>query len=409
MIYVGIDWAEAHHDVCILDDHGTVADTFRIDNSLAGVARLHQRVGDHVDDAGEVAIGIETDRGLLVHAVKAAGYQVFAVNPMSVDRYRDRHTTSGAKSDRGDAKVLADLVRTDRHNHRPVAGDTDLLQAIKVLARTHQDLVWARNRHTNQLRNALLEFYPAALATFDDLAHMDTVAVLAAAPTPDQGRALSVDDIEALLEAGQRQRFHRRRARQIHTGLQSDELAAPELIDDALGVRVRSLVALIVTINDQISDVETKMSARFEQHPDAELITSMPGLASVLGARVLAEFGDDPNRYTDAKARANYAGTSPITIASGKTSAVVARFKRNRRLADTIDRWAFTSLSASPGARAYYDAHNPDPDTTSKHARRKQANKLVKLLHGVLRHRRPYNEQIAWQHWLPNNQLTPAA
>lgn len=169
---------------------------------------------------------------------------------------------------------------------------------------------------------------------------------------------------------------------------------------------MQSLVALIVTLNDQIADVEAKMTARFEQHPDAELITSMPGLASVLGARVLAEFGDDPNRYVDAKARANYAGTSPITIASGKTWAVVARFKRNRRLADTVDRWAFTSLSASPGARAYYDAHNPDPDNTSKQARRKQANKLVKLLHGVLRHRHPYDETIAWQHWHPASQLT---
>ena len=409
MIHVGIDWAEQHHDVCIVDDDGTTLDTFRISNDLAGVARLHERIGDHVDERAEVTVGIETDRGLLVHALKAADYEVFAVNPMSVDRYRDRHTTSGAKSDRGDAKVLADLVRTDRHNHRPVAGDSELLEAIKVLARTHQDLVWARQRHTSQLRNALLEFYPAAVATFDDLAHMDTVAVLAGAPTPPQGRALSVHDIEQLLEDGGRQRLHRRRAEQIHTGLQSDQLAAPELIDDALGVRVQTLVALIAAINSQLDEVEPQLAARFEQHPDAELITSMPGLASVLGARVLAEFGDDPNRYVDAKARANYAGTSPVTIASGKRSVAVARFRRNARLADAVDRWAFTSLAASPGARAYYDAHNPNPQNTSKKARRKQANKLVKLLHGVLRHRRPYDEQIAWRHWLPDTRPSTAA
>ncbi len=409
MVHVGIDWAERHHDVCIIDDDGIVLDRFRISNDLAGVALLHEHIGEHTDKADEVIVGIETDRGLLVHALRAGGYQVFAVNPLSVDRYRDRHTISGAKSDRGDAKVLADLVRTDRHNHRPAAADSELLEAIKVLARTHQDLVWARQRHTSQLRNALLEFYPAALATFDDLAHMDSVAVLAAAPTPDQGRALTVNDIEQLLRDGDRQRFHRRRAEQIHTGLQADELAAPELIDDALGVRVRTLVALIVAINRQLAEVEPQLAARFEQHPDAELITSMPGLASVLGARVLAEFGDDPNRYADAKARANYAGTSPITIASGKRSVAVARFRRNTRLADAVDRWAFTSLSASPGARAYYDAHNPDPANTSRKARRKQANKLVKVLHGVLHHRRPYNEQVAWQHWLPRAGLTDAA
>lgn len=396
MLHVGIDWAEQHHDVCIIVEDGTVVDTFRITNDLAGVARLHEHIGNLTDDPAQVVIGIETDRGLLVHAMKAAGYEVFAVNPMSVDRYRDRHTTSGAKSDSGDAKVLADLVRTDRHNHRPVAGDSELLEAIKVLARTHQDLVWARQRHTNQLRNALLEFYPAAVATFDDLAHMDTVAVLAAAPTPTRGRALSVDDIEQLLENGDRQRYHRRRAEQIHDGLQSHELTAPELIDDALGVRVRTLVALIVAINDQLAEVEPQLATRFEQHPDAELITSMPGLASVLGARVLAEFGDDPNRYADAKARRNYAGTSPITRTSGKHRGVAARHVRNTRLGDAIDRWAFCSLTASPGARAFYDKQRASGHTHGQ-ALRALGNKLVGQLHGCLRHRTPYDEKFAWR------------
>lgn len=409
MIHVGIDWAEAHHDVCILDDDGNLLDRFRISNDLAGVTELHARLAAHADEPGDVIIGLETDRGLLVHALKAAGYRLYAINPMSVDRYRDRHTTSGAKSDRGDAKVLADLVRTDRHNHRPVAGDSELLEAIKVLARTHQDLVWARQRHTNQLRNALLEFFPAAVEIFDDLAHMDAVAVLAAAPTPGQAAALSVDELEQVLRDGARQRFHRRRAEEIHAGLQGERLTAPELIDDALGVRVAALVGLIDTLNRQIDQVEARLVQRFEQHPDADLITSIPGLAAVLGARILGEFGDDPNRYDDAKARANYAGTSPITIASGNREVAVARFKRNRRLADACHRWAVCSLSASPGARAYYDAHNPDPQRTAKHAQRKQANKLVKILHGVLRHRRPYDEQIAWRNWLPDNNIAAAA
>ena len=134
-----------------------------------------------------MVIGIETDRGLFVAALVAAGYQVFAVNPMSTSRYRDRHSTSGAKSDPGDAKVLADMVRTDRHNHRPVAADSETVQAVKILARAHQSMIWSRGRQTNGLRSTLREFYPAALAAFDDLTSGDALEVLRVAPDPGAG------------------------------------------------------------------------------------------------------------------------------------------------------------------------------------------------------------------------------
>ena len=144
----------------------------------------------HAEEPGQVVIGIETDRGLWVEALIAAGYQVFAVNPLAAARYRDRHHVSGAKSDAGDAKVLADLVRTDRHNHRPIAGDSPTAEAVKVLARAHQNLIWARTRHTNALRSALREYYPAALEAFDDLADRDALAILGRAPTPADAATL---------------------------------------------------------------------------------------------------------------------------------------------------------------------------------------------------------------------------
>ena len=133
----------------------------RLPEGLAGIRGFHELVAAHAEEPGQVVIGIETDRGLWVEALSAAGYQVFAVNPLAVARYRDRHQVSGAKSDAGDAKLLADLVRTDRHNHRPIAGDSPTAEAIKVLARAHQNLIWARTRHTNALRSALREYYPA--------------------------------------------------------------------------------------------------------------------------------------------------------------------------------------------------------------------------------------------------------
>lgn len=399
MINVGIDWAEDDHQVCILDPAGAPLEAFAIREGAAGTGQLHQRIAHHVDDPGQVVVGIETDRGLLVGALVAAGYQVYAVNPMSVARYRDRHAVSGGKSDRGDARVLADLVRTDRHHHRPVATDSELLQAIKVTARTHQNLIWTRTRHANQLRSTLREFYPAALEAFDELAHRDALAILAIAPTPEQGRRLSSAKIRSALQRAGRQRNLEPRAAEIRDVLRGEQLEAPPELAAAFGDTVAALVPLLTTLNEQIDRVEAALTERFEQHPDAELILSLPGLGVVLGARVLAEFGDVPNRYADAKARRNYAGTSPVTKASGRRHVVVARFARNHRLADACDRWAGCALANEPGARAYHAAHNPDPTTTKKHARRKLANKLVGLLHGVLEHRQPYDPDIAWRHW----------
>ena len=192
MIFVGDDWAEDHHDVYLMDEAGKRLASRRLPEGLAGIRQLHELIAAHAEEPDQVVIGIETDRGLWVGALTAAGYQVFAVNPLAVARYRDRHHVSGAKSDAGDAKLLADLVRTDRHNHRPIAGDSADAEAIKVLARAHQSLIWARTRHTNALRSALREYYPAALVAFDDLAHGDALGVLGRAPTPEQGAHLSL-------------------------------------------------------------------------------------------------------------------------------------------------------------------------------------------------------------------------
>jgi len=206
MIFVGVDWAQAHHDVHVQDECGKRLGGGRLPEGVDGIARFHELVGRHVEEPGEVVVGIETDRGLFVTALVATGYQVFAVNPMSTSRYRDRHSTSGAKSDPGDAKVLADMVRTDRHNHRPVAADSETVQAVRVLARAHQSMIWAKTRQTNALRSALREFHPGALVAFDDLSSADALEVLRIAPTPELARALSQSKIAAALRRGGRQR-----------------------------------------------------------------------------------------------------------------------------------------------------------------------------------------------------------
>ena len=396
-VFVGHDWAEDHHDVFIEDDTGRKLGGGRLPEGVGGIARFHEMLAGLVDDPGEVLIASETDRGLFVNTLVAAGYEVIAVNPMSTSRYRERHSTSGAKSDPGDAKVLADLARTDAHNHRRVAGDSELSEAIKVLARAHQSMIWTRQRQTNQLRSTLREFYPAALDAFDDLAGRDALAVLAIASTPTAGRALSLSKIQATLRRAGRQRRIEQRAVEIQAALRAEQLAAPDLIADAMGAASGALVAVIAELNTQIASLETQLSDRFEQHPDAKIIRSLPGLGMTLGARVLAEFGDAPNRYLDAKSRKNYSGMSPITKASGKHHVVLARYARNKRLSDACYQWAFAALTASPGARTYYDERRARGDTHHR-ALRALANRLVGILHGCLQHHTLYNEHTAWAH-----------
>jgi transposase len=165
-VFVGHDWAEAHHDVFVEDESGCRLAAARLAEGLEGVGRFHELVASHAEVPADVLVATETDRGLFVTALVAAGYEVIAVNPLSTSRYRERLSTSGAKSDPGDARVLAELARVDGHNHRRIAGDSELAEAVKVLARAHQSMIWTRQRQTNQLRSTLREFYPAALDAF---------------------------------------------------------------------------------------------------------------------------------------------------------------------------------------------------------------------------------------------------
>ena len=397
MIFVGDDWAEDHHDIHVMDADGKRLTSRRLPEGLAGISGFHDVIASYAQAPAEVVVGIETDRGLWVSALAAAGYTVYAVNPLAAARYRDRHHVSGAKSDAGDAKLLADLVRTDRHNHRTIAGDSTSAEAIKVLARGHQNLIWSRNRQTNALRSSLREYYPAALEAFDSLHHGDAVAVLSRAASPAEASHLSAATIRSILKKAGRQRNIESRAEEIRIALRTDHLTAPPPVAAAFAATTRSAVALIAELNRQIVDLEAQLTRHFETHPDAAIYLSLPGIGVILGARVLGEFGDDVARYTNAKSRKNYAGTSPLTVASGKKRAVLARHIRNRRLYDAIDQWAFCALNQSPGARAFYDHHRAAGDLHHQ-ALRALGNRLVGLLHGCLRHHTEYDEHTAWAH-----------
>src|SRR5487761_453116 len=277
-LFVGDDWAEDHHDVELMDAAGRVLAKRRLPEGVAGMARLHEMVGQHLgeDADAEVVIGIETDRGLWVAALVAAGYTVYGVNPLQASRYRERHGVSGAKSDSGDAHMLTDMVRTDSHQLRAVAGGSADAEGIKVLARTHKTLIWERTRAVQRLRHQLLGYYPAALEAFDDLDAADTLE-LGKAPDPARAAKLTRAQVSAALKRARRRNIPDK-ATAILAALRSPQLGQPAAVTAAYAAAVRSLIAVITVLNEQVKALQGQVEEHFGRHPDAEIYLSQPGI-----------------------------------------------------------------------------------------------------------------------------------
>jgi transposase len=399
VLFVGDDWAEGHHDVEVQDEQGRTLKRVRLPGGMAGMSRFHELVARFVPDDGEpsqVLVCIETDRGPWVRALRAAGYRVFGVNPRQAARHREILGSSGAKSDKGDAHALADMARTRGHQLLEVAGDSEIAEAVKVVTRAHQTLVWERTRHMLRLRVALRDYFPAALEACKPLGLTSdaVLKLLARAPSPAAAAKLTISQISAALKG---RRDIAGKAAAIQQALRGGQLGQAGLVTAAYASSVRALAAVITTLNAEIKTLEGEVEAHFGRHPDAEVILSQPGIGVVLGARVLAEFGDAPGRYVSAKARKNYAGTSPVTRQSGKMRTVHARFVHNDRLVDALHLQASCALLHDPEVRAYYDQLRAR-DVSHNAALRQVGNRLVGILHGCLKTHTLYDRATAWSH-----------
>ncbi len=398
MIFVGIDWSEEQHEVELQAGSGKVLKRLQVRADLAGLTRLQEVITDEAEEPSQVVVAVEASHGLLVNALVASGYRVYAINPLTSARARQGESPAGTKSDVGDAHLLANLVRTKRQDLRPLAGDSEQGQAVRVRARSHVRAIRLQQRARSQLRSALANFFPGALPLLgeepEDL--RDALAVLSLAANPVQARRLSLNKIRASLARHGRQRYLEVKAAEIQAQLRAPqlELNAPKVVS-AYSDEVSYLARTLLQVRSEIVLLEKQLAQDFEEHPDAEIILSQPGLGLVLGARVLGESGDDPTRFAHAKARKNYAGNAPITRRSGKWERVSRRVARNRLLADATFLWAKSALSASPGARRYYDQLRAR-NKTDNVALRALANRLVGILHGCLRTRYIYDESIAW-------------
>jgi transposase len=330
---------------------------------------------------------------------------------MAVARYRDRHSVAGRKSDKGDAAVLANVLRTDIHAHRPLPADSELAQAIAVLARAQQDAVWDRVTAHNKLRSHLREYYPGFLAAFaaakGGIMRPEARAILAAAPTPATAARLTLAQLRALLRKAGRSRGIDAEAARPREAFRQEQMRQPPLVEEAMGRQSRALLRQLDAACQNASDLEAAAIGSFSQHPDAGIITSFPGIGALTGARVLAEIGDDRSRFADGKGLKAYAGAAPITRASGKSRSVTRRHVKNNRLAAAGYIWAFSALTASPGARAHYDRRKAAGDRHIA-AQRNLFNRMIGILHHCLATGAKYDERTAFPK-ISSNPATAAA
>ncbi|WP_086670367.1 IS110 family transposase [Streptomyces albovinaceus] len=412
MIYCGIDRAERTHDVALVDDSGQLLAKRHITDDAAGYKVLLDLLADHGDtEESPIPVALETSRGLLVAVLRTGKRQVFAINPMAAARYRDRHSVSRKKSDPGDALVLANVLRTDMHAHRPLPQDSDLARAVAVLARAQQDATWNRQQIANQLRSLLREYYPAALAAVESwkngLCWTEAHELLKAAPTPAKAALLTRTQLQAALKRAGRQRGIAADAERLREVFRADWARQSDLVEEALGKQMLALLIQLEAACTAADSLAEAVEEAFPQHPDAEIILSFPGLSTQLGARVLAEIGDDRQRFADARGLKAYAGASPITRASGKKSSITRRWVKNNRLNHAGYLWAFSAITASPGAKAHYRRRRDQHADWHAAAQRNLFNRMIGQLYHCLQQRHPYDEALAFP--APATEVTAAA
>jgi transposase len=391
MWYAGIDWADDHHDLVILDDAGQILRTLRVAHTVEGIRELIAllrttvTLPDQTLAWDQLVCVIETTHGLLITALLEAGVPVYPVNPKTVDR---RRKPSGAKTDSIDAYLLAKTGRSDLRDLCRLSPDSPLIAELKTLTRDQDSLIQTQTRLVNQLTACLKAYFPAALQLFKKLHQPSTLAFLQAYPTLAQALAASLEEIAAVLRQAHHPNPHGC-ARHIWQVLHQPQLQA-----DAVTVRTkrRLMLALLQQLQpliEQIAAYDAEIAQLFASHPDHITFASLPRAGKRLAPRLLAEWGDDRSRYRDAQSVQMLAGTAPVPFQSGQYSKVHKRYACIKPLRNALVQFAWQSTMQEDWAREYYGRKRRE-GKSHQMALRALANTWVRILYALWDKREAY-------------------
>jgi transposase len=392
MINVGVDWADRAHSVCILEAEGSQLHAFEIPHTQEGFEKLHSAIQKHASSPDQVSIAIETKDSLLVDFLSEAGYTLYFLNPRQTDRFRDRHRMSHSKTDEFDAYVLADAVRTDQHLFNALSPLDEQSLRLRVLCRARRNLVHRKVAIQNELTSALKRYFPAALELFNSLDSNGAVSFLLQYPTYEQARTVSPSRTAAILiKNGFRKDLAIRRAEIVKQKLSEPQPTPSANVAAVFPLAVKSLLRQLKDVLREMQDIEVQIKEAHQDHPNKDLIDSLPGVAEILGPIIAGEMGAEILRYTNLTTLRAYAGTSPVTASSGKYCAIHFRRACNHHLRNALHLAAQTAISQAAWARELYDRLRSAGKSHGR-ALRAVADQLVQMLYVMLIRRTPYDE-----------------
>ena len=390
MYYIGIDWADDHHDIHATSEDGRELMSFRIGHDSEGFQRLLDKIQTLNSDKNEIIFSIETNQGILVDFILDAGYKVYPINPKSANRYRDRYKTSGVKNDKFDAKVLANILRTDLPTLKPIIPNSELARELKILTRDREALVRSRTRVAIQLKSCLKAYYPLILELFDTLHRWIALAFITKYPTPESLNKLSIKKLKGFFKDNSYP--HPDRVEKLYKIIKKEQLPVESLVIRSKSRLALALIAQLKPLMEQINFYQKEIDRLLAKHPDSSIFLSLPGTGNNLAGRILSEFGDNRSRYKDFNSVQCEAGTAPVTKESGNYRLVTFRRACNKHFRDALYMFAFCSLNKSLWAKKYYDNQRARGITHAR-ALRALSNKWVKIIFAMWKNHTLYDEQ----------------
>lgn len=399
-IYVGIDWADDHHDVHVTNNAAQVLAKFAIPHSYEGMEELKQRLAELCPAPERILVAMESHRGLLLYSLLEAGYQVYLINPKAVDRYRDRYRMSSSKSDPLDAMVLANILRTDLHLYKPLPKEVLADEQLQRLTRAHKSMGQERVRLANQLMGELKNYYPVVLQIFSDVDQKITLAFLERYPNPSKAAATSLKQLEAFFR---KQHYCRPdKVPFIYESLHKPALKAPGKLEEIHQKVVLAYVQVLRPVLDQMDKLAKQIAAEFEQNPAYRIFSSLP-TGEITAARLNGEIGSAASRYPTPEILRSTAGTAPETRRSGKTKFVCFRWQCNKHLRSALQDLARESVKRFAWAKDYFHRQLQAGHKKSR-AYRALANRWAAIIWKMLQTGKPFNQALLAQRTAPLEQ-----